>query len=132
MPALTTTLGTNEIRTGLTPRQMQRVYHGFAGVNGLTVMAMGSRGYAVPIVGRLRVQAATYALRRTELRAAIAALENTQALAADTYTYGGDSYANAIFEHLRLLPGPDGRTFVDLPRVGQMTCEFTITLRGLL
>lgn len=130
MAALTTILGTTEIITGIEPYQMQRTYSGYAGIDGLTAMNLGTRGYAVPITGKLRVTgAATYAAARTAMLARINAIAALQSLPAAAYTYGGETYANAIFENFRLLPS--GKTFHWHPD-GSMTVDFTLTLRCLV
>lgn len=132
MAALTSILGTSEIKVGLEPRQMQRVYNGYAGVNGLTVMNLGSRGYAVPIIGKLRITgAASFAAAKTAMIAKIAAVESVQALPAATYTYGGETYAYGIFEAFKLLPGPGNATFHWHPG-GSMTVDFVMILRCLI
>ena len=129
--AITTALGTSEIKVGLEPRRMQRVYHGFAGVNGLTTMAMGARGYALPIIGKRRVAGVSYAAARSAMIVALVAIENLQSLGAATYSYGIDTYQHCIWERFRTLPGPTGKTFHYHPN-GDMTVDFMITLRSLL
>lgn len=129
--SIITALGTSQLRTGYQPRQMQRVYHGFPGVHGLTVMAMGARGYAVPIVGTLAVSGqASYAAARAAIRSSVLAVEALQSLGAADYTYGNDLYAYCIWENFRLLGIGDKAYRWD--GGGKMMADFAITLRSLI
>jgi hypothetical protein len=125
-------LGTTELVVGRVPRQMARSLTGYAGANGLTGMALGTRGYQVPIRLTLRAAGNTYALARAAAEVLIAAVEALQALDAAEYTYGGTTYSNCIWDKPQLLPGPDGRQYTWIAAKKICIVNMSILLRGLI
>lgn len=129
--ALTSLLGDN-LKVGVEPRQMQRVYHAFPGVSGLVAMNMGFRGYAIPIIGQARGTGyATYAAARTGALNVIQSIQNLQLLGPASYTYGNDTFDNAIFESFLVLKDQRGKS-LRWSGNGVIVFDFGITLRGLI
>ncbi|MCE5184928.1 MAG: hypothetical protein LLF76_02240 [Planctomycetaceae bacterium] len=108
--AFTTVFG-NEISVNPAMRRNQTQYNGYAGAHGVTGMKLGTRGSVIVVAGIMRYTAATYALARIGLGTAIQTIDATYRDAVeDTWTYGSESYANTVYDHIELVPsqGPDG------------------------
>ncbi len=128
--ALTAILG-NEIKVGLRPRAADRQYVGFPGAHGLVAMHMGSRGFGLVVTGKLRATGASYSIARALLVAAIEAIGQYLWLGAADYSFAGTTYYNVVFEDFRLIPNSRGKYFY-FTSTGQVVCEFTCRLRGLI
>ena len=127
--ALTLIFG-NEIMVGNQPRIADRQYVGFPGAHGLAAMHMGSRGFQLFVSGKLRQGGASYAIARAACETAIAAIEQYLWLGAADYTHGNVTYYNMVFEDFRLVPAR-GKYF-HFTSSGQVVCEFTCKMRGLI
>lgn len=118
------TLGTTEITVDPQPYRMQRQYHGFAGANGLTALAMGSRGRVAVVTGVLR------AASRALLANVRVGVEDLQLLGAADYTWLGEAFPSAVWEDFRLVP-ERGR-IVHRVADGTYRMKFQILLRCLV
>ncbi len=128
--SLNTVFG-NEIRVQITPRQMDREYHGIPGVNGVLSMANGTRGRRIIVTGRLRYYGANYATARNSLQATIDTLEAMQSLPAASYTYGSQTFNNVIFEKIQVIPDSSGKS-IFYTRDGYAVCDFIANLYQLI
>ncbi|HOQ06150.1 MAG TPA: hypothetical protein PKY88_13165 [Anaerohalosphaeraceae bacterium] len=126
---LQTLLG-SELTVGLNNRRMQRQYLGFAGAHGLATIALGTRGFELPISGVIRATGTTYKQARNNAVMIAQNLEALQAAEPADYFYKGTTYLNCIFENFRLVPSANGRIFVPVP--GGCLARYEITLRGLV
>jgi hypothetical protein len=110
MPAFATVFGA-EISVAPAMRRNQTQYNGYAGAHGITGMKLGTRGFSIVVSGILRYTASTYAQARIGLGTGLQTIDATYRDAVeDTWTYGSESYANTVYDHIELVPfqGQDG------------------------
>lgn len=119
----------SEIKVGFQPRSSQIQYTAFPGAHGLTGIRMGSRGYPIFVTGKLVGSGGSYAAARANLTTTIDAIENHLWADMDTYTFGGNTFDNVVFEKFQLVPR-NGKYFF-LISTGDVVCYFVAILRSM-